>query len=198
MNTSTEWADLMRVWQQDVDDGADMRGLRRRVQTESRWLSLSLLAEYAVGAVITCLVAWKLATDKGPDTFVWGFAMLWFTGMALQFTSDNRRGTWIPSAESTRAYLDLALERLSRRERSLRFAWLLYGLQVAFLVAWYPATWFLWPEQAWPLIERTPVLLAWLALTTLALVGWSVHVRARTNSERGDLERLREEFRVEP
>lgn len=194
MNTSTEWTELMRVWQQDVEDGGDAQGLRRRVQTESRRLSLTLLAEYAVGAVITCLVAWKLATDKGPDTFVWGFAMLWFTGMALQFTSENRRGMWLPSAESTRAYLDLALERLRRRERSLRFAWLLYGLQVAFLVAWYPATWFLWPEQVWPLIEHMPVQVGWLALMTLALVGWTVHVRSRTRSERRELEALGREF----
>lgn len=194
MNTSTEWTELMRVWQQDVEDGADLQGLRRRVQAESRRLSLALLAEYAVGAIITCLVAWKLATDRGPDTFVWGFAMLWFTGMALQFTSENRRGTWLPSAESTRAYLDLALERLRRRERSLRFAWLLFGLQVTFLAAWFPATWFLWPEQTWPLVERIPVLLGWLALVTLALVGWTVHVRSRTSSERRELEGLREEL----
>ena len=198
MNTHTEWTDLMRIWQQDVDDGDDMRGLRQRVRAESRRLSLTLFTEYAVGTIITCLVAWKLATDKGPDTFVWGFAMLWFTGMALQFTSDNRRGMWAPSAESMRAYLDLALERLSRRERSLRFAWLLYGLQVVFLAAWYPATWFLWPEQTWSLIGRTPVLLGWLALVAMALIGWSVHVRSRTNSERSELVRLREELRADP
>ena len=64
--------------------------------------------------------------------------MLWLTGITLQLTSDYRCGTSIPSAESTRACLDPALERLSRRERSLRCAWLLYGLQVAFLLEGTP------------------------------------------------------------
>lgn len=63
-------AALIRVLQQDVEDGADMHDLRRSVQTESRRLLLTSLVEYAVGTVIVGLVAWKLATDKGPDTFV--------------------------------------------------------------------------------------------------------------------------------
>ncbi len=61
-------------------------------------MSLMLFAEYAIGAFSTCIVAWKLATGKGLNTFVPGFAMLWFTGMALQFTSDNRKGLWVPAA----------------------------------------------------------------------------------------------------
>jgi hypothetical protein len=196
MNASTEWTDLVRVWQQpapaDSDSGTDR--IRRRVVAESRRMSLMLFAEYAIGAFITCFVAWKLATDKGLDTFVWGFAMLWFTGMALQFTSTNRQGLWIPAAESTIAYLDLALERLQRRQKSLRFAWSLLGLQVLFLVAWYPATWFLWPQETWPLIEHTPALLGWLALVIMALAGWTAVTRSRIAAERADLARIRAEF----
>jgi hypothetical protein len=108
---AADWTDLMRVWQQDVDDGADPDGLHRRVRAESRRLSLTLLAEYAVGAAIVGLVAWRLATEPGAHTFLLGFAVLWLTAMALQFALDNRRGTWLPAAQSTRACLDLALER---------------------------------------------------------------------------------------
>lgn len=196
MNASTEWTDLVKVWQQsaprDSDTGAD--GIRQRVVAQSRRMSLALFAEYATGAFITCCVAWKLATDKGLDTFVWGFAVLWFTAMALQFTSDNRKGLWIPATESVVAYLDLALERVKRRQKSLRFAWLLLGMQVLFLIAWYPATWFLWPQETWPLIERTPALLGWLALVIMALAGWTAVARSRIAAERTDLAQIRAEL----
>jgi len=193
MTTNAEWTDLVTVWQQSAheDDGTEAGAIRRRVAAQSRRMSLMLFAEYALGALITCFVAWKLATDKGPDTFVWGFAVLWFTGMALQFTSTNRQGLWIPATESVVAYLDLALERLQRRQKSLRFAWMLLGLQVLFLIAWYPATWFLWPQETWPLIERTPALLGWLALVIVALAGWTAVTRSRIAAERADLARIR-------
>jgi hypothetical protein len=194
MNTSAEWNDLIRIWQQPAGNGSDAHDIRRRVMSESRRESLLLAAEYVTGAIIVGLVAWKLATDKGPDTFVWGFAMLWFTAMALQFASTNRGGLWAPSAESTLAYVDLALERLRRRGQAVRFGWLLFGLQVAFLLAWYPATWFLWPHETWALIERTPVLLGWLALVALALTGWTVSTRSRSAAARTELERLRAEL----
>ncbi len=184
MTTNAEWTDLVTVWQQSAhqDDGTEAGAIRRRVAAQSRRMSLALFAEYAVGALITCVVAWKLATDKGLDTFVWGFAVLWFTGL------------WIPATESVVAYLDLALERLQRRQKSLRFAWMLLGLQVLFLIAWYPATWFLWPQETWPLIERTPALLGWLALVIVALAGWTAVTRSRIAAERADLARIRAEL----
>jgi hypothetical protein len=114
--------------------------------------------------------------------------------MALQFSSANRQGLWRPAAESTRAYVDLALERVRRRESALRFAWLLYGLELAFLVAWYPATWFLWPLETWPLIENTPRILAMLVLITLGLAGWSISVHQRNRAERREFERLQQEL----
>ena len=145
MTTNAEWTDLVTVWQQSAhqDDGTEAGAIRRRVAAQSRRMSLALFAEYAVGALITCVVAWKLATDKGLDTFVWGFAVLWFTGMALQFTSTNRQGLWIPATESVVAYLDLALERLQRRQKSLRFAWMLLGwlaLVIVALAGWTAVT----------------------------------------------------------
>jgi hypothetical protein len=196
MNTNAEWTDLVAVWQQPAhqDDGTGAGVIRRSVVARSRRMSLVLFAEYAIGAFVTCFVAWKLATDKGLDTFVWGFAMLWFTGMALQFTSTNRQGLWMPATESVVAYLDLALERLQRRQKSLRFAWLLLGLQVLFLIAWYPATWFLWPQETWPLIEHTPALLGWLVLVIMALAGWTAVARSRIAAERADLVRIRAEL----
>ena len=112
MTTNAEWTDLVTIWQQSAhhDDGTEAGAIRRRVAAQSRRMSLMLFAEYAIGAIITCLVAWKLATDKGLDTFVWGFAMLWFTGMALQFTSDNRKGLWtLMMLEYWREHYDVRL-----------------------------------------------------------------------------------------
>jgi hypothetical protein len=48
--------------------------------------------------------------------------MLWLTAMALQFSTGNRRGLWAPVGETTRDYLDLALERI--RDLMDRTPWL--------------------------------------------------------------------------
>ena len=155
---------------------------------------LGMLCEYAFAALLVCFAVWKLATNDGLDAFVWGFAVLWFTAMAVQFSSANRRGLWRPGGESTRDYVELALERVRRREASVRFAWLLYALQVAFLVAWYPATWFLWPLELWSLVERTPSMLAMLGAFTLCLAAWSTFATRRNRAERREFEQLRREL----
>jgi hypothetical protein len=92
--------------------------------------------------VIVCVAAWQLATERGLDAFVWGFAMLLI-------------------------------------------------VQLAILAAWYPATWFLWPERTWDLIERTPRLVAWVVLVVAAMTSWSLYVRSRCRGQRMELERLR-------
>lgn len=199
MNDTIDWNALMHTWQRYDGDGTDdPHGLRRRVLAQGRRLALATVGEYAVAAVIVCVAAWQLATEHGLDTFVWGFAMLWLTAMALQFSISNRRGQWTPAGETTRDYLDLALERLRRRERSLAFGWMLLVVQLAILLAWYPATWFLWPERTSELIDRTPWLAAWMALVVAAMTGWSAHVRSRCRRERGELERLRADLESGP
>jgi hypothetical protein len=195
MNDTIDWNALMHTWQRYDGDGADdPHGLRRRVVAPGRRHPRANSGEYAVAAVIICVAAWQLATQRGLDAFVWGFAMLWLTAMALQFSASNRRGLWTPAGETTRDYLELALERIRRRERSLAFAWMLLVVQLALLVAWYPATWFLWPERTWDLIERTPWLVAWVVLVVAAMTGWSVYVRSRCRGERRELERLRSDL----
>lgn len=199
MNASSsatpEWDRIARLWlDQPVAATDDPQAIRARVREQGRRMSLALVGEYAMGLLLVCVAAWKLATDQGPDTFVWGFAVLWFTAMALQFTTENRRNLWAPSAESTRDYVALALVRLDRRERALRFNWMLYGLQCIFLLAWLPATWFLWPDQAWTLIERLPLMAGLLALITAGLVAWTISVRTAVRNERAEYERLRDEL----
>ncbi len=46
-------------------------------------MAFGMASEYAVAALLVALAVWKLATNEGLDAFVWGFAMLWFTGIAL-------------------------------------------------------------------------------------------------------------------
>jgi hypothetical protein len=196
MSDAVNWDTLTQIWLGSEQDAApdDPHDIRRRVRSESRRMLLGTLLEYAVGLALVCLAAWTLATDKSLPSFVWGFALLWFTATALQFSSSNRRGLWEPAGHSTRDYLALARERLLRRRLALRFAWLLYALEVLFLLAWYPASWFFWPEEFWPLIERTPQVIGALALVTLAIVGWSVHVSQRIRIEGAGLARLQQEL----
>jgi hypothetical protein len=194
MSSDVDWEAITRAWLDAPAEPQDPRDIRASVLAGNRRLSLTLLAEYCVGAVLVGIAAWQLATREGLDTFVWGFALLCFTAMALQFSTWNRRGLWRPAAESTRDYLDLALERVWRRERAVRFAWLLFGLEFVFLLAWYPLTWFLWPEQSWTLLERTPRMAAALGLVTLALIGWSIRSMQLAREERCELERLRSDL----
>lgn len=139
--------------------------LNRARSELTRRLALATAAEYATAALIVCVVAWRLATERCLDAF----------------------------AETTRDYLDLALalERIRRRERSLAFAWMLLGVQVAILMAWYPTIWFLWPERTWDLIESTPSLVAWVVFVLGAMTGWSAYVCSRGAREPRDLEQLR-------
>ena len=195
MNTDTDWTALTNAWlyPPETDAREDPLGIRRRVQAAARRMTFAVLSEYAVAALLIALAVSTLASDDGLDAFVSGFAILGFTVVALQFSAHNRRGLWQPAGESTRDYLDLALERVRRREASVRFAWLLYALQVAFLIAWYPATWYLWPLEVWSLIEDTPFMLGMLAVFTACLAAWSTVVSRRNRSERRELERLRHE-----
>jgi hypothetical protein len=96
-------------------------------------MTLGMVAEHRVAALLVSVAVWKLATNDGLDAFVWGSAILWFTAMALHFSANNRRAACGNRPLSRRAPIfDLALERLRRREAAVRFAWLLYALQVAF------------------------------------------------------------------
>ena len=118
MNARSEddWNAMIDAWRHTPVGTtlADPHGLRHRVMAESRRMTINLLLEYAVGLALVGFAAWRLATGPGLDDFVWGFALLWFTAMALQYASDARRNLWRPAAETTAAYLELALERLRR------------------------------------------------------------------------------------
>ena len=202
MNARSEddWNAIIDAWRYSPDGAAlaDPHGLRHRVMAESRRMTINMLLEYAVGLALVGFAAWRLATGPGLDDFVWGFAMLWFTAMALQYASDARRKLWRPAAETTAAYLELALERLRRREAAVRYAWLLFALETAFIVAWYPLSWFFWPGKFWPLVERTPWVVGALGAFAAALAWWSRSVLRRSRAERASLENAARELQPGP
>lgn len=192
-----DWNAMIDAWRHSPDDSpsVDPHGLRRRVIAESRRMTINMLLEYAVGLALVGLAAWRLATQPGLDVFLWGFAMLWFTCMALQYSADARRNLWRPASETTAAYLDLALERLRRRDATVRYAWLLLALETALVLGWYPLSWFFWPERFWPLVDRAGWVLGGLCLAVGLLAAWSISVRRRSQAERASLERAARELR---
>ena len=105
MNARSEddWNAIIDAWRYSPDGAAlaDPHGLRHRVMAESRRMTINMLLEYAVGLALVGFAAWRLATGPGLDDFVWGFALLWFTAMALQYASDARRKLWRPAADTT-------------------------------------------------------------------------------------------------
>ncbi|MFO1407279.1 MAG: hypothetical protein U1F08_07080 [Steroidobacteraceae bacterium] len=199
-HADADWNAMIAAWRTPTDAGGlpDPHGIRRRVIAESRRMTVQMLVEYAFGLALVGFAAWRLATGPGLDDFVWGFALLWFTAMALQYASNARRNLWRPAGESTAAYLALALERLRRREAAVRYAWLLFSLETAFIVAWYPLSWFFWPGKFWPLVERTPWMFGALCLFAAVLAGWSMSTWKHIRLERASFGQAAHELKASP
>lgn len=110
--------------------------LRRQVRRRSlalRWMTTGEAVFTLLAVVLLGSLARSLGTPLDFFTLT-AFALL--AAGAFGFSLWNRWGLWRPSAESTLAYLDLALLRCRRRRRGLRAGWVLLALEVALYVPW--------------------------------------------------------------
>lgn len=176
--TDRDWQALQELWRAQPAETPVPAEVRRRVKRQERYLRLGAAAEWLV-AVGLCTYAIVIAArDWAPADIFWALVVLVLVGWALSFSLTNRRDLYCPPEESTRAYIDLALLRIARKRSAVRFAWLLYAIELAIFLSWELLALWGWLE---PILTpaSTPTLLA-IATVTLVLAGWSLFVWLRS------------------
>jgi hypothetical protein len=192
-----EWRGLMEAWQSEAPEEAAPAPLsdkvRRRIRRKVRLHSygLILLAIFEVtGCAGILLWLFRDLLEDGPNAVeIAGFAgTAFFVAVALVFSFWNRRGAWWPAAESTRAFVDLSLERCRRKLRTLRFCPWLLAAELAFVIPWAA-----WAIQTRPELDAKDgaLVFGWTALASASLLVWWAWYRKKTLRERAEWEELR-------
>lgn len=124
-------------WQEEPELGAEVReAIHRRVRRRGVGLALLTAFELAfAAAMLVFLLRFALTHPHPSDVATMSGLSLLVVG-ALAFGVWNRRGVWRPSAQTTAAFLDLAIVRCRRRLRSVRFGYGLLATEVVLFVPW--------------------------------------------------------------
>lgn len=117
-------------------DDAPWARLRRQVEWRGRLLKWVLAGEVLLVGLGIAVVL-RLALHFGrPVDFTFAAALSAFFVGLLGYALWNRRGLWSAASASSAAFLELALKRNERRQRSLRwFGWIV-AAELALLVPW--------------------------------------------------------------
>jgi hypothetical protein len=184
MNTHADLQRWSTAWQsQSPTVAADE--LRASVRRETRRLQLALAAPVLVTLVGGGLSTWQAVksaslADWIMVTGVWFFiALAWIVSLLLA------RGTWRPHADTTAAFIDVAVRRCESALATVPFALALYALQLLFVIAWkvrYSPDNLAGVLTSWPTI-----VLGWIGLPLFAV--FMLRYRRR---KRAELARLRE------
>lgn len=172
---------------------ATWKRLRRQVESRGRLLRWVLAGEVmAVLAGSGAVFALAFRFGRPLDLAFAGSLSAFFVGL-LAYALWNRRGLWSAAAESTAAFLDLALRRNERRQRTLRWlVWMVVG-ELVLLVTWLLS---LPGARDRGLLEHGRLL--GLAAAVLALVAaWVVMAKRYSRRERERLLALRSELEEE-
>jgi hypothetical protein len=189
---STEWTSIMDLWSENSAADAVPAALVSNVRRATLRQAVFITLEWLVATVLFVFALTVMIRDQGVAAFVWGFAVCWFTAMALDFSHRARRGTWQAAGSSTVDYLALARERLVRRRRALRFQWTLLGLEVLFLAGWQCSALVLQSSGGAAPIE--PLHLGFAATVvagmTVALAAWTRWTQQSIAREADALDRI--------
>jgi hypothetical protein len=195
--TDPEWHGLMEAWQSEAPEeaapaplsGEVRRRIRRKVRLHS--YGLILLAVFEVTGCAGVLVwLFRDLLEDGPNAVeIAGFAgTAFFVAVALAFTFWNRRGAWWPAAESTRAFVDLSLDRCHRKLRTLRFCPWLLAAELAFVFPWGAWAIYARPELG---AKEGILMFGWTALASAALLVWWAWYKRKTLREMAEWQELR-------
>ncbi|MEM7354145.1 MAG: hypothetical protein AAF657_25300 [Acidobacteriota bacterium] len=197
METDRDWLDLADDWQADDESAPPApipADIRRRVQRFSwglyAWTVFEALSLAAILAFATSLPL------KRPELLEITTALtVWLLiGVGMGFTLWNRRGTWRPASQTTRAFVELAHERTVRQLRGIRFAWWLLAVEVALFTPWI-----LWVVHSKPEKQARIPEIYWTSygllagLTSLSaffLWGYRRHVQRQHVKTRAALEEI--------
>lgn len=174
MNDTTErdWQALQELWRKQPVETPIPAEIRRRVQRQERRLRIGAALEWLVAVGLCTYAITFAARDWAPADIFWALVALVLVGWALSFSIANRRDLWCPPEESTSAYIDLALLRIERKRSAIRFAWLLYAVELSIFLLWELLSQFGWLKPLFTADSGRALLMVGAA--TLVLGGWSL------------------------
>lgn len=182
MNLPVELETWRVLWQAQ-SEGRAPADLRERVARETRRKKVALILPIAVTIAIG---GWTASRAVASAQFgeillaleTWAFIVIvWAGALWLE------RGTWRPLGNTTSAFLDLSIGRCQSTLAGVRFAGVLYIVQLVVILIWqfrYSALEAAVILSSWPV-----VVLGWLGVP--AFVAFGVWFSRR---KRGELQRL--------
>ncbi|MGL6161465.1 hypothetical protein [Microbulbifer sp.] len=191
-DSELDWAALERSWHSQSEVAPVPDALLRRVRRQERRLWLGAAGDWLAAAVMGAFAVYLIAYRFSAANLFWALVFLALVGWALVFSVNNRRDTWLPASESARAYLDLALLRVQRRRRALKFMWILFAAELGIFALWELLALSGW--LPWFFFSLSVRAFSILGVVLAIMVVWSWLVSLRIGREFRELERLRGEI----
>ena len=125
------WRELWHVRQEPAPSD-----LRARVLAETRRMRLFLVVPVAVTIGFGGGYLARAVASPDVESITLAAAVWVFIGVAWATAILNSRGTWVPLADTTAAYLDVSIRRCRGTLRGLEFGVWLYVAELTFCLAW--------------------------------------------------------------
>jgi len=190
MNVDTELEVWRQQWQSVTIVPLD---LRRKVERQSRFMKIAVLADILVTITIGgATVGWAVRSRQ-PENVLLAVATWIFIATAWTFSLTVNHGSWSPSAQDTAAFVDLSVRRCRGRLAAVWFAAALFVFQIVFVLGWVyhysPAH--LTPLSTWLFFGSIPIDIVWVC--TVVFFGFLVWYRRRKRAELACLLGLQEQ-----
>jgi hypothetical protein len=191
MNVDTELEVWRRQWQSQAAIPLD---LRRKVERQSRWMKIALIADILVTITIGgATAAWAVHAPQPSIILLASWTWILIAG-AWTFALKVNRGNWRPSAQDTSVFLNLSVRRCRARLAAIRFAAGLFVVQIVFSLGWVynnsPVRGT--PALRWLFFSSAPIDAVWFC--TAAFFGFLIWYRRRKVAELAYLLSLREDM----
>jgi hypothetical protein len=157
--------------------------LRRKVERQTRFMKIGLLADILVTIVIGGgTIVWALRSPQSDIMLL--AAVTWlFLAAAWTFTLTVNRGNWSPSVLDTAAFVELSARRCRGRLAAIRFGAILFLCNIVFCLGWvyHHSPEVRKPLLPWLFFSSLPIDIVWLG--TLAFSIFLVWYRRRKRDE---------------
>ncbi len=179
-NKKINWDALAESWQGEEPNPLGEQSFRARLEGRRRTMLLVVLGELA----LTIGLIWLTISLSGPasvgaDAVL--LTVLWVSwAVATGFAWWNRRGQWRVSVASSQEFLQLSLDRATKKIRVARFSAGLLILQALFV------TW-LWLSTAetGPAAKSPSAMLLLLLTMVIVYTCWTIWYYRRARREHG-------------
>lgn len=189
MSAQLEFDRLKRVWQ-GADNRAPAFDAQALVERDTRRMKLAMIGPIIVtvvaggGSVLTALESRRIE-DFVLAAGIWVFILsVWLGWLWIS------RSSWRPLTESTKAYLDLSIQRCISTLRALYFGAALYVIGFASMLIWK----MYYFSSAWRNVLTSGTVLCFAFVVTPVLLYMLIVFSRKKRSELANLQRTRFEF----